>query len=172
MRKLILLFSFFLVLLSCDDGDIITVEFDFDDTFVTCGELVFYKVNEDPAESLSLQITSPVTILEGLIEVDDDGNLISTYVTFPINGTSNQFHYRTYNQNPIDFFCNDVPPSEIIITSDDESTTGVAAITTTLVEDDNDGNELKVMRRKYHLEAFTKANLGLGLSHLALILWW
>jgi len=139
MRKLIFLFSFFLVLFSCDDGDIITVELDFDDTFVACGELVFYKIKEDPAESLSLQITSPVTILEGLIELDDDGNLISTFVTFAINGTSNQFHYRTYNQDPSDFFCNDVPPSEIIITNDDESTTGVAALTTTLTEDDNDG---------------------------------
>jgi hypothetical protein len=125
--------------MSCDDGDIITVELDFDNTFVTCGELVFYKIKEDPSESLSLQITSPATILDDLIEVDDEGNLISAIVTFPINGTSNQFHYRTYNQSPSDFFCNDVPPSEIIITSDDESTSGTATIIIDLTEDDNDG---------------------------------
>ena len=140
MRKLITLFSFFLVLLSCDDGDIITFELDFDDTFVTCGELVFYKIKEDPSESLSLQITSPATSLEDLIEVDNDGILLSTVETFEINGGgSNQFHYRTYNQSPTDFFCNDVPPSEIVITNDDESTSGTATIMTTLTEDDNDG---------------------------------
>ena len=139
MRKLLFLFSLLFVLSSCDDGDIITVELDFDDTFTTCGELVFYKVKDDPSESLSLQITSPSTTLEDLLEIDDDGELLSTVETFTINGTSNQFHYRTYNQTPTDFFCNDVQPSEIIITNDDESTSGTATVMMALTEDDNDG---------------------------------
>ena len=93
---------------------------------------VFYKIKENPSESLSLQITSPASTLEGFIEIDDDGNLITVIATYPINGTSNQFHYRTYNQSPSEFFCNDVPPSEIIITNDDESTSGTAIITISL----------------------------------------
>ncbi|MFD2824739.1 hypothetical protein ACFS5M_13735 [Lacinutrix iliipiscaria] len=139
MRKLLSLFSFLILMTACDDGDIITVELDFDDTFTTCGELVFYKIKEDPAESLSLQITSPSTTLEDLIEVDADGLLLSTEEVFTINGTSNLFNYRTYNQTPTDFFCNDVPPSDIVITNDDESDTGTALFTMSLIEDDNDG---------------------------------
>ena len=94
MRKLFFVFSFLTVLFSCDDGDIITVELDFDDSFAACGELVFYNVKTDPAESLSIQITSPSTTLEDLLETDGDGNLISASESFNINGTSNVFNYR------------------------------------------------------------------------------
>jgi len=139
MRKLLSLFSFLFILSSCDDGDIITVELDFEDTFSACGELVFYKIKEDPAESLSLQITSPATTLEDLITVDEDGLLISTSESFTINGTTNLFNYRTYNQTPTNFFCNDVPPSTIEIISDNESDSGTATVTISLTEDDNDG---------------------------------
>ena len=43
---------------SCDDGDIITVEFDFNDTFAleSCNDLVFYKTKNDPSESLSFVV--------------------------------------------------------------------------------------------------------------------
>ena len=139
MRKLFLVFSILTVLLSCDDGDIITVELDFDDSFASCGELVFYNVKSDPAESLSLQITSPATTLEDLLETDTDGNLISTSESFSINGTTNLFNYRTYNETPTNFFCNDVPPSNIVIINDDESTDGIATVTIALIEDDDDG---------------------------------
>ena len=139
MRQLIVLFCLFILASSCDDGDVITVEFDFDDTFSTCGELVFYKIKSDPAESLSIQITSPATTLDDLLEVDANGILIAEEATFTINGSSNTFNYRTYNTTPTSFFCNDVPPSSITITSDAASTTGDVTITTVLTEDDEDG---------------------------------
>ena len=46
------------IIFSCDDGDILNVEFDFEDTFNTCEEtdLVFYKTKTDPTESLSVVI--------------------------------------------------------------------------------------------------------------------
>ncbi len=135
--------SFFIVIIlslltffSCSDGDIITVEFDFDDTFESCGNLVFFKTKADPAESLSLQITSPALTLEDLLNVGSDNTLTTTRT---INGTSNTFNYRTYSTLPSNLFCNDVPPADIDITNDLESTSGTVIITTVLTEDDNDG---------------------------------
>lgn len=121
---------------SCDDGDIITISLDFDDSFESCGELVFFNTKSDPAESLSLQITSPSLTLDDLLQVGPDNTLITTVT---INGSSNTFNYRSYVDLPSNLFCNDIPPSDIKITNDLESTVGSATITTTLTEDDDDG---------------------------------
>tara|TARA_R110001583_G_scaffold39967_2_gene128000 strand:- start:1573 stop:2487 length:915 start_codon:yes stop_codon:yes gene_type:complete len=137
-NKFYIVISFFLLLtVSCNDGNIITVAFDFGDTYQVCGNnsLVFYKTKEDPAESLSLKVTSPLLTLDDLLNVGDD-NTFTTTIT--INGTSNVFNYRAYNSIPADLFCNDVPP-DIQITNDLVSTTGTATINTILIEDDNDG---------------------------------
>ena len=48
---------------SCDDGDIITTELDFKDSFDSWGDIVFYKTRENPAESLSIQITNLLLLL-------------------------------------------------------------------------------------------------------------
>ncbi|CDF79145.1 conserved hypothetical protein [Formosa agariphila KMM 3901] len=136
MRKLsFIIFLSLFTFLSCDDGDIIIVDFDFDYTYESCGELVFYNIESDPYESLSLQITSPALTLEDLLEVGEDNTLVTTIDI----SSSNPFNYRSYNADPDDFFCNDVPPSDVTIISDLESTSGVATITTILTEDDNDG---------------------------------
>ena len=132
MKKIIILFCSCLFLTTCDDGDIITVELDFGDTFEICGDLVFFKTKDDPSESLSVQITSPSLSIEDIINA-------TSPITRTINGSSNTFNYRTYNTAPTNLFCNDVPPSDIIITSDLESTTGIVTIETLLTEDDNDG---------------------------------
>ena len=140
MRRLILLLIVLIGFSSCDDGDIITVEIDFGDTFQTCGELVFFQIKEFPHESLSLQITDPSVTLEDFLQVDDDGNLIADNpLEVPINGVDNTFSFRTYNSDPTSLFCNDVPPSGIEIIEDLTSTTGMASINVFLLEDDNDG---------------------------------
>ncbi|MGB1308485.1 MAG: hypothetical protein ACPG6B_06220 [Oceanihabitans sp.] len=140
MQKLFPLFIFLILFNACDDGDVLNVEIDFDeDTFLACGDLVLYKIKEDPAESLSLQITTPATSLENLIATDADGNLLTTQADFTITASSNTFHYRSYNNTPTDFFCNDVPPSNIQISNDDQSDSGIARFTMELIEDDNDG---------------------------------
>jgi len=136
MKKILTLLYCCMLFTTCDDGDIITVEFDFDDTFKTCGDIVFYKTKEDPAESLSIQITSPSITLNDLFDVNADNTLT---ITANIYGSSNLFNYRTYNTLPNDLFCNDVPPADVTITTDAESTTGTVTITTVLTEDDNDG---------------------------------
>ncbi len=137
MRQIYLIFfTFLLVFLSCDDGDIITAELEFNDLEVqTCGNLLFYKEKTSPPETLSVQIGN--TELASLLTVNDDTNTLQR--TFVINGTSNRFNYRTYSSLPADPFCNDIPNSQLNVISDDESTSGTITTLTTLLEDDNDG---------------------------------
>ena len=122
-----LIFSF-----SCSDGDIIAVEFDFDETFKACGatDLVFYKTKNDPSESLSILIDD-LTIAQ-IINVGTENSLVTT--------KSGIFNYRTYSNAtlPDNLFCSDVPSSEIKIIQDYASP-ATAIITATLTKDDSDG---------------------------------
>ena len=139
MRKLFLtlIILVFVPFYSCDDGDIITVELDFEDTFESCGNtnLILFKTKEDPSESLSLKLNG--VELDDILQVDDNGLFEKTYT---INST-NPFNYRTYSNTdlPSDLFCSDIPNSDVIITQDIESTSGMADLKTELTEDDNDG---------------------------------
>lgn len=136
MRKLFYFLSLCLFITNCNDGDILTVELDFDDTYEYCGELVFYKTKSDPSESLTIELN---TTLEELIELDDDNQLILASDTFEINGTTNTFNYRTYSETlPSDYFCEDVTPN-INITGNSESESGTITVTMELSEDDGDG---------------------------------
>jgi hypothetical protein len=135
MRKLfnILICLSVLTNLSCDDGDIITVEFDFDDKVNYCGNLVLYKTKKEPAESMSISFTN--LTLEGLLAVSTNDTLIT-------KSTSNTFNYRTYSNDNLPttgLFCTNIPSSEVQIIEDYESKNGEATITTVLTEDDNDG---------------------------------
>ena len=133
MRKLLFLFLSlsFIVLNSCDDGDIITVELDFEETFEACegvSGLVLYKTKEDPSESLSLLISD--YSLENIIAVGDDNTFNES--------KSATFNYRTYSDESIsDLFCNDIAANVTITLDESDSVT--AEISTILVEDDNDG---------------------------------
>jgi hypothetical protein len=113
---------------SCDDGDIITVELDFGETFSACegvNDLVLYKTKKDPSESLSVLI--PNYSLDELLELNTDTPKSAT------------LYYRTYGETnlPNNLFCNEIPPNVNIISNNESSVTAI--INTTLVEDDNDG---------------------------------
>ena len=139
MRKLLYILSFCFLTTSCNDGDIITVDIDFGETFEYCedsSELVFFKTKDDPSESLSLKLN---TTIEDLIELDDDNLLVNSIATFELTSTANTFHYRTYNETlPTSYFCEAITPN-ITIISNSESTTGTVTVETILTEDDNDG---------------------------------
>lgn len=135
------LLSFCLFLQSCNDGDVITVELGFDDPFETCGELVLYKIKNDPAESLSLFLSGLTE--DDLIAFDDALSDVTETLEIPaitLNGTTNTFNLRRYNTaiTGAELFCNAIPPN-INIVSDDESTEGQVMITTVVIEEDNDG---------------------------------
>lgn len=139
MRQLFFVFLVivFIPINSCDDGDVIDFELDFEDAFEACGDsdLVFYKTKEDPSESLSIKLTN--VTLDDILEVDSDGLFESTYTI----SSSNPLNYRIYNNAtlPSDLFCSAIPNSEISVKQDYESTSGSATVTTVLTEDDNDG---------------------------------
>ncbi|QCE42630.1 hypothetical protein [Psychroserpens sp. NJDZ02] len=143
MRKISVLLISIFSLLSCDDGDIITTELEFDDTFEACGDLVFFKAKTDPNETLSLQLDSPSFTVASLVEtaVNADNALFVDLVTTEVTVASvaGLFTFRSYTSDPSDFFCNDVPPNGIQITEEYTSTSGTAYFTVSLLEDDNDG---------------------------------
>lgn len=134
-----------LVLISCDDGDVLTVELDFDNTYMACGDLVLFKTKAAPGESLTLLLdgknleellrAEPTTVDSIYYEVVNDNP------SFEINGTTNRFNYRTYNTepNPSALFCNEITPVNTGITNDYSSSSGLATFIIELTEDDNDG---------------------------------
>lgn len=142
MRQFFALVILSLILTSCDDGDVITVNFDFEDTFQVeeCEDLVLYKIKNDPSESLSLSLNG--LSISQLLEFDEVLTDVSESkeTTRTINGSSNKFNYRRYNGTITgsELFCNAIPP-DLDIISDDESPTGLVIITTTVIEDDEDG---------------------------------
>ena len=140
MRYTLSLFLVVFLIFGCDDGDVISVDFAFDDTFNTCGELVIYKTTNDPSESLSV-------FINGLSENDltsFEDDLIDYTETIEISSelsTTNTLNYRRYNAETIngaDLFCNAVP-NNIEIISDEEVISGTVVFMTTATDDDNDG---------------------------------
>ena len=134
MKKILYILCFGLLLTTCDDGDIFEVTLDFSDEFNQCGELVFYKINQSTSETLSIQFED--LTIEDILEVD--ANLL--YENTLALGSGNAFNYRAYGRTPNNnFFCSDVPPSNLQIERDEVSFGGSVYIRTVLVEDDNDG---------------------------------
>jgi len=139
---LFLLLSFFL-LSGCDDGDLINLDFDFDDTiaFSECNQLIIYKLNSTKTESLALSLAD--LALDDLFTFDETLTDVENTIVFErtIDGTTNRFNYRTYSSEVTGdaLFCNPIPPSDITIIDEEESTTGTVTITVTAVDDDNDG---------------------------------
>ena len=134
MRKLLYIFIgvFLISTQSCDDGDIITVDLEFDEDFSACegvSDLVLYKTKDDPSESISVLISNYT--VDELLDVGSNDTL-----EVEKSGT---FYYRTYQDEslPSSLFCNDIP-EEVTITSS-ESDACTANILTVLTKDDNDG---------------------------------
>ena len=133
MKKFLFLFMAALFLQSCDDGDIIVTSFNFDDaelkTCGTVGNYVFYKVNPDALESLSLKLGVTDSIYKN-----------TGTKNYQINGTSNFVNYRTYDDAlGSDYFCSSIPPTAPIVTRDYRAASGNAEFITTFDYDDNDG---------------------------------
>ncbi len=148
MRKLfyILLPICLLSFYTCDDGDIITVEFDFDKTLELCREenidkfvikdnYVLYDTRKDPYESLILLF--PYSIANEVIFNPTEAN---TETELVVNGTSIVFNYRTYDGDPSDLICQDIPGSGTNILNDYNAASGArVSFLSTFTDDDGDG---------------------------------
>lgn len=112
--KNIYCFLLLLALVSCDDGDIIVEDLSFQGidveaclpetdtgTDTESKTYLFYKVDNNTFESLSVELTTDINLL------DIDG----TYTGFGI-GDMNRVEYRKYNAAPgDDYFCSLLPPA-------------------------------------------------------------
>ncbi|WP_459212954.1 hypothetical protein [Aquimarina rhabdastrellae] len=141
MYRFLFIFSLLIGLYSCDDGDIIVTEFDFDDIDLErCNgagvdEHVFYKINTSLNEAIALNFTSPFSETPVLTL-----NEVIT-ITLSLSETTNQLLYRKFTDAVSDsYFCGSVPPSDVTVTQELLSTQGEATIETRIaIIDDNDG---------------------------------
>lgn len=132
-RFLFLLIFSSIFIQSCDDGDIIVRSFNFDNAELkTCGDVgnyVFYKVNPDSKESLSLKME----VLDSLYR--EEG-----IVNYTLNGSTIVVDYRTYDAAlGNNYFCSSIPPSSPNVTVEYVASSGTAVFTTTFLIEDNDG---------------------------------
>jgi len=135
MKKFLSALSILVVLYSCNDGDIIVTSFDFEDADLqTCGGpggYVFFKINPDAQESISLKLGTTDTLFR-----------VSDTVVYQINGTTNIVNYRKYNgEITASYFCNSIPPTTPLVSIDYFGDSGTATLTTIATLDDNDGLE-------------------------------
>ena len=132
MKKIFVLLSLTVAALSCDDGDIIVTSFDFENaTLEFCGgpgDYVFYKINNDAAESIALQLSTNSELF-----------LVSDTITITLDGTANRVIYRTYTDAVTSsYFCDNIPPTTPAVVNDYLGASGVVTLRVTTVLDDAD----------------------------------
>ncbi|MBC2846803.1 hypothetical protein [Winogradskyella flava] len=145
MRRFFICFSL-LSLFTCDDGDIITVELEFDQDLERCEDFedsyVIFDTREDPNEALILIFPRDETTDEYFTNdtpaEEIDGNSIINSLT--IDESAIRFIYRTYNRAlTADDICSILPPSNLNIIEDYEADAGgTVQVTFSFVDDDND----------------------------------
>lgn len=129
--KYVLAFFSCLTLLSCDDGDIVVTDLDFEDqTLERCEDFdfLFFKINPSSNETIALSfettsqiLTNPETVS---IQLEGDNTLV----------------YRRFDDEVLSsYFCNPIPPTEPMVTDELVSTAGLVNITTSGNFEDSDG---------------------------------
>ena len=141
MRKLFSLFFAASMLLSCNDGEIIVTDFNFEDPQLNwCGDTesqVLYKINNTGVnEAIAFRFDLATPTLQFLLA--EEGRL-----TIPLNGTTNQVVYRVFDgEVDRNYFCNEIPPVSPQVTREFRSTTGGEVIITSTIANatDHDGD--------------------------------
>ncbi|APG59373.1 hypothetical protein [Christiangramia salexigens] len=150
MRRLLLGIFTLSLLTSCDDGNIIVTNFDFEDSTLKFCEgpdknVIYATNNNDVFESISLEFNS------NQLPVDENGKLLppeNGEVNFALSG-NNRVVYRIYNSEiPTNYFCSVVPPSQPTVIEEWISGTGATVRVASSFTDetgasDPDGDGLK-----------------------------
>ena len=136
MRKLFFISILLSLFSSCNDGDIIITDFNFEASNLNnCGgpgAYVFYNINNSLfAESISLVLeTSDILFLE------------SGTVEYVLNGITYAVNYRKYDDDITDdYFCSNIPPTTPNVTIEFLGASGIALLTTIVTKNDEDGIE-------------------------------
>ena len=139
MRSLILLIYCGCLFLSCDDGDVLSVQLDFDQNLTRCGDsrssnYILFDTREDPYESLALLFPNNAQA-EAIFNPVNSGDI----ELMTINKSTVRFIYRTYTGDPNTYICQDIPESSVSVIQDYEAANGSVIFTSTFEDDDNDG---------------------------------
>ena len=136
MRKLFFILILFSLFYSCNDGEIIVTDFNFETSNLNnCGgpgAYIFYNINNSlSAESISLILeTSDVLFFE------------SGTVEYFLNGNTYVVNYRKYDSDITDsYFCSNIPPTSPGVSIEYLGASGIALLTTIVTRDDEDGIE-------------------------------
>ena len=141
LKKNYLLALVALLIVACDDGDIVVSNFNFDqDTALDlCGDAdnqVLFTIDDETNEAISFRFTNQD--FDGTFEGLNPPEAISIDL-----GANNKVNYRVLNApaNASQYFCQDVPPSSPGVNQEFISTSGGTAFLTINVtqQDDNDG---------------------------------
>ncbi|NNE32777.1 MAG: hypothetical protein HKN40_10445 [Winogradskyella sp.] len=140
MMRPFLIFICLVALTACDDGDILTIDLEFDQELELCENFeesyLVFDTRNNPNESLSL-----------LLPKNDTNQLLFTEPTpvddpieLAINGSTVRFNYRSYNRsvNASDL-CTVITPADLTILEDYEAPSGTLIVTVNIEDDDNDG---------------------------------
>lgn len=132
--KILCAFMLFAILfISCNDGDVIVTSFNFEAANLQACQgatsIVFFKINTESNESLSLQI-----------DTETDVFTESDTLQFQLNETTNFLNYRTFDAPPsASYFCNNIPPTSPTVLQDYIATDGIANLAVAAVFNDSDG---------------------------------
>ena len=139
MRSLLILLFCCNLLLSCDDGDVLNVQLDFDKNLTLCGSpastnYILYDTKIDPSESLELLFPDNAQA-QSILYPTVSGSM----ETMTINNSTVKFIYRTYTGDPTLYICQDIPDENVSVNNNYEANSGTAIFLSTFVDDDNDG---------------------------------
>lgn len=139
MRPLLLILFCCTTLLSCNDGDVLNIQLDFDKNLTLCGDsgssnYILYDTKDDPFESLTLLFPNNAQV-ETIFNPENSGSA----ETMNINGSSVSFIYRTYTGDPNNYICEDIPDANVSVIENYEAESGIANFISTFDDDDNDG---------------------------------
>lgn len=119
------------IFVSCDDGEIIVKDFDFDNVNLqTCGivgNYVFYKNNTANFESLSLNLKTGTSLYDE-----------PHFMEYTFNGVDIYAKYRRFDSNlPNDYYCNNIPLSTPSILDEYTASSGKVQVHVEFREEDN-----------------------------------
>ncbi len=141
MRKLLSLSFAALLLFSCNDGDIIVTDFNFDDPQLSwCGDnqsQVLYKINNSGVNE-AIAFRFDLTTANPQFFLPEEGQ-----ITIPLNATTNQVVYRVFDgEVDRNYFCNEIPPVSPQVVREFKSTTGGEVLITSTIANatDHDGD--------------------------------
>jgi len=141
MIRPLLLFFCLTLLTACDDGDILTIDLDFDEELAYCDNFeeyhLVYDTREDPNEALILIFEKGEDINDAFFT---HATTEGSPETLTIDASTTRFIYRTYNRAlTSDDVCAVVSPSGLSVQEDYEAGSGTIYVTSTIEDDDNDG---------------------------------